>query len=88
MEQSKIIDTLETYQLTATSTATERKCLLITRKIMIPPPDSRDPSKGPPYLAKTTFPLTAGTHQLNIGTQGSASEQKNDLPLDTSPTYL
>ena len=29
-----------------------RKCLLITRKIMIPPPDIRDPPKGPLYFAK------------------------------------
>ena len=32
------------------------KCLLITRKIMIPPPDSRDPPDGPPYFAKKVFP--------------------------------
>ena len=35
--------------------ATTRKCLLITRKIIIPPPDSRDPPDGPPYFAKKTF---------------------------------
>ena len=29
-----------------------RKCLLITPKIMIPPPDSRDPPVGPLYFAK------------------------------------
>ena len=50
-----------------------RKCLLITRKIMIPPPDSKDPPDGPPYLAKKHFPLTTGTHQLHLRTQGSAS---------------
>ena len=33
-----------------------RKFLLITRKIMIPPPDSRDPSDGPPYFVKKCFP--------------------------------
>src|SRR3954470_6162749 len=65
-------------RLTAGSTAAARKCLLITRKIMIPPPDSRDPPDGPPYFAKKTFPpdcwdppatssharkcLTVGTH--------------------------
>ena len=36
--------------------AAARKCLLITRKIIIPPPDCRDPSDGPPYFAKKTFP--------------------------------
>ena len=39
-------------RLTAGSTAAARKCLLITRKIMIPPPDSRDPSDRPPYFMK------------------------------------
>ena len=29
-----------------------RKCLLITRKIMIPPPDIWDPPEGPLYFAK------------------------------------
>ena len=52
-----------------------RKCLLITRKIMIPPPDSRDPPDGPSYFAKKCFPLTAGgSHRmLHLRTQGSAS---------------
>ena len=51
-----------------------RKCLLITRKIMIPPPDIWDPPKGPLYFAKKTLPpLTARTHQLYLRTQGSAS---------------
>ena len=31
------------------------KCLLITRKIMIPPPDSRDPPKGPLYFVKKCY---------------------------------
>ena len=43
-------------RLTAGSMATGRKCLLITRKIIIPPPDSGDPPDGPPYFAKKTFP--------------------------------
>ena len=60
-------------RLTAGSTAAARKCLLITRKIMIPPPDSRDPPDGSPYFVKKTFPLTVGTHQLHLRTQGSAS---------------
>ena len=30
--------------------AAARKCLLITRKIIIPPPDSRNPPDGPPYF--------------------------------------
>ena len=36
--------------------AAARKCLLITRKIIIPPPDSRDPPDGPPYFVKKRFP--------------------------------
>ena len=32
-----------------------RKCLLITRKIMIPPPDIRDPPKGPLYFTKKRY---------------------------------
>ena len=32
-----------------------RKCLLITRKIMIPPPDISDPPKGPLYFAKKRY---------------------------------
>ena len=32
-----------------------RKCLLITRKIMIPPPDIWDPPKGPLYFAKKCY---------------------------------
>ena len=42
--------------LTAGSTAAARKCLLITRKIMIRPPDSWDPLDGPLYFTKKTFP--------------------------------
>ena len=53
--------------------AAARKCLLITRKIIIPPPDSRDPPDGPPYFVKKRFPLTAGTYQLHLRTLGSAS---------------
>ena len=50
-----------------------RKCLLITRKIIIPPPDSRDPPDGPPvFRKKKCFPLNAGTHQQHLRTQGSA----------------
>ena len=88
-------------RLTAGSTAAARKCLLIMRKIMIPPPDSWDPPDGPLYFARKTFPpdcwdppatsshgrkcvrvkkrfapVTAGTHQLHLRTQGSASGQK------------
>ena len=97
-------------RLIAGSTAAARKCLLITRKIMIPPPNSWDPPDGPLYFAKKMFPpnywdppatssharkcvrakkkrftpLTAGTHQLHLRTQGSASGQKkqNDSPPD------
>ena len=32
-----------------------RKCLLITCKIIIPPPDSGDPPDGPPYFVKKMF---------------------------------
>ena len=40
------------------------KCLLILRKIMIPPPDSWDPPEGSLYVAKKTFPpLSARTHR-------------------------
>ena len=40
------------------------KCLLITRKIMISPPDSWDPPEGSLYFAKKTFPpLSARTHR-------------------------
>ena len=51
-----------------------RKCLLITRKIMIPPPNIRDPPKGPLYfMKKMLHPLIARTHQLYLRMQGSAS---------------
>ena len=51
-----------------------RKCLLITRKIMIPPHDIWDPPKGPLYFSKKTLPpMTTRTHQLYLRTQGSAS---------------
>ena len=36
--------------------AAPKKCLLIMSKIIIPPPDSRDPPDGPPYFAKKMFP--------------------------------
>ena len=54
-------------RLTAGSTTAARKCLLITLKIIIPPPDSKDPSDGPPYFAKKTFP------RCQLGPTGSAS---------------
>ena len=43
-------------RLTAGSTAAARKCLLITRKIIIPTPNSGDPPDGPPYFMKKAFP--------------------------------
>ena len=61
-----------------------RKCLLITRKIMIPPPDIWDPPEGPLYFVKKMFPpLTGRTHQLYLRTQGSAFllRTKNEYPL-------
>ena len=48
--------TVRGERLTAGSMAAARKCLLITQKIMIPPPDSRDPPDRPPYFMKKTFP--------------------------------
>ena len=36
--------------------AAARKCHLITRKIIIPPPDSGDPPDGPPVFHEKTFP--------------------------------
>src|SRR3954462_16025606 len=51
-------------RMTAGSTAAARKCLLITCKIIIPPPNSRDPADGPPVFGeKKCFLLTAGTHR-------------------------
>ena len=69
-------------RLKAGSTAAARTCLLITPKIIIPPPDSRDPQDGPLYFARKTSPLTAGTHQLHLHTQGSASGKKMIRPPD------
>ena len=70
-------------RLTAGSMVAARKCLLITRKIIIPPPDSGDPSDRPPYFAKKMIrPLTAGTHELHLHTQGSASGKKMIRPSD------
>ena len=43
-------------EVTVGSMAVTRKCLLITRKIIIPPPDSGDPPDGPPYFAKKNVP--------------------------------
>src|SRR4051812_7557356 len=66
-------------RLTAGSTAAARKCLLITRKIIIPPPDSRDPPDGPPvFCEKKCFPLTVGTHRT-----GHCISRKN-VPPDVS----
>ena len=36
--------------------AAARKCLLITRQIIIPPPNSRDPPDGALYFMEKTFP--------------------------------
>ena len=75
-------------RLTAGSMAAARKCLLITRKIIIPPPDSWDPPDEPPYFAKKCSPLTAKTHQLHLRTQGSASGQKTIRPLTAGTHQL
>ena len=62
------------HQKRLTVGAHTRKCLLITRKIMIPPADIWDPPEGPLYFAKKMFPpLTCRTHQLYLRTRGSAS---------------
>ena len=79
-------------RLTAGSTAAPRKCLLIMRKIMIPPPDIWDPSKGPLYFMKKTLqPLTARTHLLYLRTQGSASllctKTMNTPPASWDPPW-
>ena len=68
-------------RLTAGSTAAARKCLLITHKIMIPPPDSRDPPDGPPYLAKKTFPPDCWDPPATSRTQGTASGQKKEKTI-------
>ena len=65
-----------TWRVSARSTAAASKCLLITRKIMIPPTDSRDPLDGLPYFSKKNVcPLTAGTHLT-----GHRISQKKNVP--------
>ena len=67
-------------RLTAGSTAAARKCLLITWKIIIPPPDSRDPPDGTPvFCEKNRFPLNAGTHRT-----GHRISRKNIPPAVSS----
>ena len=54
------------------------KCLLITCKIMIPPPNSWDPPEGPVYFAKKMSP------HCQLGPTGSASllrTKKMNTPL-------
>ena len=77
-------------RLTTRSTVAARKCLLITRKIIIPPPDSGDLPDGPPYFMKKMIrPLTAGTHELHLRTQGSASEKTiHPLTVGTHQLHL
>ena len=68
-----------------------RKCLLITRKIMIPPRDIWDPPEGPLYFVKKMSPPRTGrTHQLYLRTQGSASllrTKKMNTPLLAGTQY-
>ena len=45
-----------TWRVSGGSTAAASKCLLITCKIMIPPPANRDLPDGPSYFMKKTFP--------------------------------
>ena len=74
-------------RLTAGSTAAARKCLLITCKIIIPPPDSGDPPDGPPYFTKKMIrPLTAGTHELHLYTQEVRTKKKRFAPRLLRPT--
>ena len=62
------------------------KCLRIMRKIIIPPPDSRDPLDGPPHFVKKLIrPLTDGTHELHLRTQGSVSEKNVPLAVSSDP---
>ena len=58
--------------------AAARKCLLITRKIFIPPPDSWDPPDGPVYFAKKNVPRAISPDPP----QGSVSGQKKIRPPD------
>ena len=61
------------------------KCLLITRKIMIPPPDSWDPPEGPLYFAKTRSP------RCQLRPTGSASllrtKKMNTPPASWDPPW-
>ena len=72
-----------TWRVSAGSTAAASKCLLIMRKIMIPPTDRRDPLDGPPYFVKKNVcPLTAGTHLT-----GHRSSRKNVPPPLSARTH-
>ena len=77
-------------RLIAGSMAATRKCLLITWKIIIPPPDSRDPPDGPPvFREKNVSPLTVGTHQLHLRTIRKcvrAKKTKRFAPLTAGTT--
>ena len=76
-------------RLTAGSTAAARKCLLITRKIIIPPPDSGDPPDGSPvFCEKNRFPLTAGTHRTGHRiSQKKRSPAVSSDPPEVPPYY-
>ena len=69
-------------RLTARSTAVARKCLLITRKIIIPPPDSGDPPDGPPYFGKKTFPPECWDPPATSSHARKCVRKKNDSPPD------
>ena len=62
------------------------KCLLITRKIMITPPDSWDPLEGPLYFAKKYSPC------CHLGPTISASllrtKKMNTPPASWDPPWL
>ena len=67
-------------RLRAGSTASARKCLLITCKIIIPPPDSGDPPDGPPYFAKKMFPPDCWDPPATSSHARKCVRKKNDSP--------
>ena len=76
-------------RLTAGSTAAARKCLLITRKIIIPPPDSRDPLDGPPVFHKKNIcPLQLGpTRRATVFHEKIVSPIVSSDPPEVPPYY-
>ena len=75
-------------RLTAGSTTAARKCLLITRKIIIPPPDSRDPPNGPSYFVKKTFPLDCWDPPATSSHARKCVQKKRFAPLTAGTHHL